>query len=282
MDPTSSSLFGHSREPFVASPTPENRIDLIEQEADEQAQINLAAKQRGIAKIRSTIAQMRAQGKSGYEINRAIDDMLGDFYRSINSFSDNNTQYGLNKAQVSACSKAIEGSMCTVKLKPLKLSGAVRERPSFAKADEAYYQVYSLYQLKTLVGGKLKENYDGKIFKNGCAARISYVLLKAGIKIPAIPGETVSGANGEQYIYRLSTLDKFMRKTFGPPDCEWKKDSVVSEKCRDLKGRKGILISRWGAHADTTCTGHATLINGRSSTPPSDGLFWELSYEKED
>ena len=162
------------------------------------------------------------------------------------------------------------------------LPNAPAQRPTYSQAKSAYAAVEELEQLKEVVGGKLKQNFDSKIFINGCASRISYVLQKAGYKIPVIPGETVSGKNEEQYIYRLSALDNFIRKIFGPPDCEWRKGSVVGksncEKCSTLLGRKGILIQRWPPSPYTTCTGHAKIINGKGldSYPPADGVFWEL------
>lgn len=157
-------------------------------------------------------------------------------------------------------------------------------RPTYSQAKSAYAAVKKLKQLKEVVGGKLEQNFDSKIFINGCASRISYVLQQAGYKIPIIPGQTVSGKNEEQYIYRLSELEKFIRKIFGPPDCQWRNGSVVGKsngECSSLDGRKGILIERWAPSPHTTCTGHAKIINGKrlDSFPPVQGVFWELPHD---
>ena len=169
-----------------------------------------------------------------------------------------------------------------IERKPFVNDGSRPKRPSFSKAIDAFAKVQLIEQLKEVAGGKLKQNFDSGSFINACASRISYVLQQNGFKIPAIPGQTVSGQKGEQYIFRLTTLEKFMRKTFGPPDCEWRKDTVIgnsnNEMCTNLSGKKGILIRRWKSGPHTTCTGHAEVLNGGvwSSYPPSDGVFWEL------
>ena len=154
------------------------------------------------------------------------------------------------------------------------------KRPEFATASEEYGKVWSISALPEVVGGALKKNFDQGTFINGCASRISYVLGQTGCKIPKIKGETVSGASGEQYIFRVKTLDKFLRTVFGPPDCEWHNGSssgvLGSKACSDLIGKKGIFIEHWSL-TTLTCTGHAGLFHGIwFGLPPANGVFWEL------
>ena len=193
--------------------------------------------------------------------------------------------HSLEKALSNCAARPIER-------KPFVNDGTRPKRPSFSKAIDAFAKVQQIEQLKEVAGGKLKQNFDSGSFINACASRISFVLQQSGFKIPAIPGQTVSGQNGEQYIFRLTTLEKFMRKTFGPPDCEWRKDTVIgnsnNEMCTNLAGKKGILIHRWESGPHTTCTGHAEIINAEKWAeysmrylPPSDGVFWELPDDEQ-
>ena len=154
------------------------------------------------------------------------------------------------------------------------------QRPSFGSAIRAFNEVTELGQLIKVAGGVLQQNFDKGNFINGCAARISYVLEQTGCTVPAIPGQTVSGKNGEQYIYRLDALEQFLTKAYGPPDLKWRYTSMTDANERvNLKGKKGILIERWekGWLPITTCTGHAGLLEGDSTILlPRAGMFWEL------
>ncbi|HZJ97105.1 MAG TPA: type VI secretion system amidase effector protein Tae4 [Oligella sp.] len=93
-------------------------------------------------------------------------------------------------------------------------------------------------------------------WKNTCAVRLSYILNESGLKVPAIPGKTVSGSDGSQYFFRVRDLNEFLILSLGKPE-------VVSGDVRSpagLKGRKGIVlfdISGW-----TDASGHASLFDG--------------------
>lgn len=151
------------------------------------------------------------------------------------------------------------------------------KRPDFSVAKDIFQKVLFITDLPEVVGGKLKDNFDKKTFTNGCAARISYVLGETGCKIPKIEGETVSGRNGEQYIYRLKTLEKFLTKAYGPPDYEWN----GSTRKGSMEGKKGILIEFW-SHSTPTASGHAELSENDAlifEKQNARTVFWELPDE---
>ncbi len=62
-----------------------------------------------------------------------------------------------------------------------------------------------------LIGGKVDYNINtltkvqGR-FENACAIRMSYVLNNTGLKVPYISGLTVSGGNGNWYIYKVTSV----------------------------------------------------------------------------
>lgn len=151
-------------------------------------------------------------------------------------------------------------------------------RPSFAIALKNFNDIYGgggLPHVADRIGGKVKANIDGGFFENACAIRMSYVLLKAGVHIPAMPGKTVSGADGAQYVYKVKDLTALLKTKLGEPDVLAKKP-----KPSDFAGVKGILIfdvSGWG-----NATGHATLWNGAACSDSCyfpnahQAFFWKL------
>jgi hypothetical protein len=168
------------------------------------------------------------------------------------------------------------------------------KRPSFASMWSAFQDVAPLppppaysslpfmrtYVVDTLrkvgdkIGGHVKTNFDLGIkdveanqgdglyplhpvgFTNGCATRLSYVLNKAGVHIPANGHwRTVSGADKLNYIYTVKEMTIFLLTTFGQPDLEKK----VSPQAKDFSGRTGLIV--FDVHF-SDATGHATLWNG--------------------
>lgn len=72
---------------------------------------------------------------------------------------------------------------------------------------------YTPSQVYQLIGGDVQSRYG--MAENSCAARISRALNYSGIIIPHISGKTFMGADGKYYFVRVSSLNKWMRKTFG-------------------------------------------------------------------
>ncbi len=97
-------------------------------------------------------------------------------------------------------------------------------RPKLQKAKLAFRQVYddigkSVPAVGKLIGGKVNYNINNLTpaqgqFQNACAIRMSYVLNQSGIKIPHLPGKTVSGKRGDWYLYKVIDLIDFLKKQF--------------------------------------------------------------------
>ncbi|MFY7665850.1 T6SS effector amidase Tae4 family protein, partial [Flavobacterium sp.] len=75
-----------------------------------------------------------------------------------------------------------------------------------------------------LIGGDVLQLYltTPSDMQNTCAARISIALIRSGIEIPYIPGQTVKGGGaefGDKYFFlNAKALNEWMRKTFGTHD----------------------------------------------------------------
>jgi hypothetical protein len=90
-------------------------------------------------------------------------------------------------------------------------------RPSFSAAWAASIRIYDPYDTKEkvarVIGGRVKQNIENpdptQAWKNTCAVRMSYILNQTGVVIPAMPGQTVSGADGCQYFYRIKNIIAF-------------------------------------------------------------------------
>lgn len=138
-------------------------------------------------------------------------------------------------------------------------------RPKLDLAKKAFKEVYedvgkTVSGVGSKIGGKVDYNINvvpqgqGR-FENACAIRMSYVLNKTGFKIPYISGQTVSGQQGDWYIFKVKTLISYLSTTFGKPD-----HTFVDPTAAKLAKHKGILVfevDQW-----TDATGHATIWDG--------------------
>jgi len=150
-------------------------------------------------------------------------------------------------------------------------------RPKLSAAKLAFKEVYgnvgkTVSGVGTKIGGKVDYNINtvpkgqGR-FENACAIRLSYVLNKTGHKIPYIAGQTVSGKNGEWYIYKVKTMIAYLKKAFGQPDHTFQNPTAGI-----LAKHKGILVFEVDAWSDAT--GHATIWDGVDC---SDKCYFPLS-----
>lgn len=137
----------------------------------------------------------------------------------------------------------------------------MKKRPQLAQAIHAFSNVNkSVLEVGTFIGGKIDYNIntltkaEGK-FENACAIRISYVLNNTGNKIPPIAGQTVSGKNGNWYIFRVKTLIQYLKKTFGEPD-----HIINNPTASKIAKYKGIVVFEVNQWIDAS--GHATVWNG--------------------
>jgi hypothetical protein len=84
-------------------------------------------------------------------------------------------------------------------------------RPSFATAWSASQRIYEpsnpSAKVAKMIGGYVEFNINNpdptQQWTNACAVRMSYILNEAGLVIPTISRETVSGADKHQYFYRV-------------------------------------------------------------------------------
>lgn len=137
-------------------------------------------------------------------------------------------------------------------------------RPSFHAAWAAAKRIYdpsnSSQRVANVIGGMVKRNIlhpdPRQRWQNTCAIRISYVLNQTGTRIPFIKADTVSGADGSWYFYRIEKVLDYLKQRWGRPE-------VVAYPPSDggaVAGQRGLVIfeiSGW-----TDASGHATLWDG--------------------
>ena len=164
-------------------------------------------------------------------------------------------------------------------------------KPSFSSAWAAAIEIYdatdSAERVASVIGGQVDQNIhspDPSLrWKNTCAVRMSYILNKSGALIPKIAGQTVSGANGHQYFYRVVNLIDYLKMQWGQPEVV----KYPQLGGGTLTGKKGIILFEVSGWYDAR--GHATLFNGSTCYDhcyfydPSAGYktnqanFWSLS-----
>ncbi len=139
-------------------------------------------------------------------------------------------------------------------------------RPSFISAWAASQRIYSstntsAHVAKT-IGGYVEKNINNpdsnQRWNNTCAVRMSYILNQAGLIIPRIQGQTVSGADKRQYFFRVGNLIRFLEQ-------RWGKAEIVKYPPTgggSLAGKKGIILFEVSGWSDAQ--GHATLFNGNT------------------
>jgi len=138
-------------------------------------------------------------------------------------------------------------------------------RPAFSHAWRAFQAVLlPVASVGKLIGGKVQQNIDLPVggFKNACPIRISYVLNKTGYPIAkSARYAMVSGADRQQYIFRVNDMMDYLAHTFGKPD-----KTVATPKPSDFSGQQGIIVIK--GHGWDNAQGHVTLWDG-SKCPDS-------------
>lgn len=142
--------------------------------------------------------------------------------------------------------------------------------------DQSYPQgvIKSLAKVGDKIGGAVKRNFDQGIqdiqnspgsypaaptgFTNGCATRMSYCLNNSGVPIAKIAGQTVTGADDKNYIYRVRQMEAFIGERFGSPDISKGSQAIRA----DFAGKKGIIA--FGVPF-SDASGHVTLWNGQQA-----------------
>lgn len=139
-------------------------------------------------------------------------------------------------------------------------------RPSFIAAWAASQRIYdpvnSGAKVAGVIGGTVEKNINNlttaQRWNNTCAVRMSYILGEAGLMIPNIHGQTVSGADGRKYFFRVRDLIGFLKQ-------RWGKAEIVKYPASGggaLVGKKGVILFEVSGWSDAH--GHATLFNGQS------------------
>ena len=129
-------------------------------------------------------------------------------------------------------------------------------RPLF---NTAWMRFQEINQPATVVGrrigGNVGLNLGSGAVDNAAAVRVSFVLNRAGLRIPRIANCTISGSDGSWYFTRVRDLHRYLRERFGDAD-------IRSEPARaaDFLKQRGLLVFDSAGGADGG--GHATLWNG--------------------
>ena len=150
-------------------------------------------------------------------------------------------------------------------------------KPNFATAWAAAIDIYdpadAAERVAMVIGGQVDRNIHSSDpalrWVNTCAVRMSYILNKSGALVPKITDQTVSGADGHQYFYRVKDLINYLKKEWGQPAIV----KYPQPGGGTLAGKKGVIlfeVSGW-----SNAQGHATLFNG--STCYDHCYFYEPS-----
>lgn len=139
-------------------------------------------------------------------------------------------------------------------------------RPSFAAAWAAAQRVYDPAnpgaKVAHIIGGNVEKNINNpdhrQRWENTCAVRMSYILSQAGMTLPSVRGQTVSGADGRKYFFRVRDLIAFLQQRWGSADIV----HVPPANGGKLSGKQGVILFEVSGWADAQ--GHATLFDGRS------------------
>ena len=187
-----------------------------------------------------------------------------------------------NNADVKTTIEKIESvygqKMPLVCTQPVLAKGPLAKRPNMQIMWENY-----LYDRPAgiwgEIGGLVEVNGnlppDQGQWTNACTVRFSHMLNKAGHEIPRIEGKTVSGANKDQYYYRLADLEAYLISIYGEPDISV---SDGSGNQFDLPITPGIVLMDF---PNSGFTGHVTIWNGAGTVDGTNiggyrVLFWHL------
>ncbi len=166
--------------------------------------------------------------------------------------------------------------VCT---KPFEAEGVLKKRPNLQVMWENY--LYDRPEgIWGEIGGMVEVNgnlpLDQGKWTNACTVRLSHMLNKAGHKIPrGADNTTVSGANKDQYYYRVADMERYLLGVYGPPEVSITDGTANSF---DLPPTPGIVLMDF---PDSSFTGHVTVWNGAGTVDGANiggyrVLFWPL------
>ena len=133
--------------------------------------------------------------------------------------------------------------------------------PAFDDLLKAYPNL-PLAEVKTLIGARV----DADWVTNACTLRVSRSLNYAGAKVPFIKDDegqqTLKGADGLWYLYRVRKLQAYLTATYGKADVTALGKAGEGVKPDAFLNAKGIIGMRVPIWSDAT--GHFTLWDGRA------------------
>ncbi len=161
---------------------------------------------------------------------------------------------------------------------PVAKKGSLKDRPNLQIMWENFLHDKPEGVWRT-IGGKVEVNgnlpFDQGQWTNACTVRLSYMLNKAGHKVPRNGNKTVSGARRNQHYYRVTDMEQYLLDIYGKPDVSITDGSANSF---DLPTEPGIVLMDF---PDSSFTGHVTIWNGAGTVDGSNiggyrVLFWKL------
>ena len=139
---------------------------------------------------------------------------------------------------------------------------------------EGSYPKGNADDVKKKIGGKV--NYGW--IKNTCAIRMSRALNYAGHEIPKSKQlNSVSGADGKRYAFRVRQLKSYLIEQFGQPTLVYLNSNKSGKVPDNFKGVKGIIVFEVDSWNDAT--GHITLWNGSSCV--DNDCYWKEAKKVE-
>jgi hypothetical protein len=159
----------------------------------------------------------------------------------------------------------------------------VRQLPSFFLL-ESNYPLGRPEVAKATIGGRVNLPW----IVNTCVVRVSHSLNLAGERIPVtITGYqaedfSVSGRAGLRYIFRITAMEDYLSRTYGPPTfiCKYS-SSEVRHVPTEIQQKQGIIIFKIPTLDDAT--GHVDLWDGEKCVyecwfaKADEVLFWECN-----
>ena len=151
------------------------------------------------------------------------------------------------------------------------------DRPEWSSLWEAFPKGRTALDMFNQVGGKVPVNGnlppDLGRWENACVIRILWALHQLGIITPKVSGKTVSGAKGEQYLFRVRDLKQYIHEIWGPSDIEL----TGGRNFQQEAGKHPALVIMIYGEPDGSASGHTTLYDG-SKTVDGSGIGGAYIY----
>lgn len=207
-----------------------------------------------------------ADGSTTYNVTGA-DGFKFTITATTNGYTVTNTNGGGTNSFVQGSDGSWAIAEGTSLLSTVTVNGLTQGVPTFQELWDNYPMNSGAYlndKIWNAVGGKVKQNHDSNpaAFANSCTIRMSKAFNDAGYNIPFMKGQTISGADGNWYYYRVKNFDTYVTGLLGAPD-------ITGTDISSFQGQKGIIefqVTGWG-----DASGHFTLWDGSTTAL---GEYW--------